>query len=446
MRVMIDGYALGMPQGTGLTRHALELAGALFDIPGVLPSVLFGVDAQAVPRAVFSAMVLQRLMTQPRHPLSRLPLLDASVILSHAAMAQVSSLMGVARVKRIHIEPGDLLLDTAIPLSSFDGLYNFSRLFDSAFSIAALTGRPLTVECSSQDAVPDLLHVTHPVPIRLKHVPTVTTVHDLIPITFPQSTQVHLGRYSRIVGAALKDSELICCVSEYAAQTVSRIFQIPERRLAVVYQSVDLTTEAKALSPEFVRSALAAHELEPGGYAVFTGAVEPKKNVDRLLTAHALSGTPLPLVVMGPRGWLSEHVEARMADARMEAKKRAGAAPVIRIPYLDRLSQLAILSQAKFLCFPSLAEGFGLPILEAMQLGVPVITSNHTGCGEIAGEAAFTVDPQNTLRLADAIHQLSSDDRTCKTLASMGQAQAMKFSKARYAERLHGAYLRALGG
>jgi len=439
LKILIDGFALGIRQGTGLTRHAIETLGAL-DSLGYRRDLLLGTPVPRVPDTVLPAAVLQGLLAGPQAGLLQTPLKSLPAIawaIGRNLLAPPgahASTMRCLRPAREHLS-----IDAAVELYAFDTIYNSNGLFRAAFAWASLTGRKLRTGFPDAQQAPDIFHCTSPVPIQVTGIPRVTTVHDLIPLTLPQSTQVPLRGYYKIMKASLKDCAAVCCVSQHTAREVAAFFAIPEDRLFVTYQAVDVDSYRGQLSGDFVEARLREYGLEPGGYLLFNGAVEPKKNLDRLLSAYVQSGVQLPLVVLGPGGWQHRATEARMAGMKNGVKQR-----VVRIKYLDRLSQLAVLRGARCLCFPSLAEGFGLPVLEAMSLGVPVITARRPALLEVAGDAALTVDPKSTEELAAALRQLATDDPACRELAARGQAQAAKFTRQRYAERLEAAYSRAL--
>ena len=442
LRIMVDGFALGIKNGTGLTRHAIETLIAIDEIGFSRDLVLGAPAALGTNDKILPAVVCQHLLTGQQKGLLESNLTDFIDIALALAQHSIATIGGRAhKMRRLQIFPQHLFLDGPVELSHFDNIYNSRSFFLTAFAWGSLTGRNLRVTIPSDHPTADIFHCTSPIPIKVSGVPKVTTIHDLIPLTMPQSTKVPLRSYYQILKASLRECAAVCCVSQETAREVSAFFSIPEDRLFVTYQSVDLSTHRELLNENFVRSTLREYELEPEGYLLFNGAVEPKKNLDRLITAYFQSDVSLPLVVLGPQGWLSTATEQRMTKLK-NGKKQS----IIRIPYADRLSQLAIMRGAGCLCFPSLTEGFGLPVLEAMSLGVPVITSTRPALQEIAGDAALAVDPKSITELSNAITQLMTDDSARKDFSTRGLKQASLFTKQRYAERLKTAYTYARGG
>jgi glycosyltransferase involved in cell wall biosynthesis len=174
----------------------------------------------------------------------------------------------------------------------------------------------------------------------------------------------------------------------------------------------------------------------PGRFLLVCGTVEKRKNIARLLDAYRQSGVEMSLVIAGPDGWGAE-----------DLLRQIGSTPgVIRLPYLDRAAMRALIGHARTLIMPSLAEGFGLPVAEAMALGTPVVTSDRGALAETAGGAALAVDPEDIAGLATALRRLASDDALYATFASAGLVNAARFTPARFAERLTRAYAMVMAG
>ena len=189
--------------------------------------------------------------------------------------------------------------------------------------------------------------------------------------------------------------------------------------------------------------------LDRGEFYLFIGALEPKKNVVRLIDAYAASGSRRPLVIAGGQGWQNEADQERMRDPRFSGYRFADSTlskfeRVRRISYLPFNQLVALMRSARALLFPSLFEGFGLPVLEAMSLGTPVMTSNVTSLPEVAGDAALLVDPRDVSAMAAAIRRLDGDGDLLAELSARGRMQAAGFGMAQYQARLQGVYDRVL--
>ncbi len=285
-------------------------------------------------------------------------------------------------------------------------------LFAEAQAHFDLHGRPLRL---TVDGPPGLMHWTYPVPLRLDGWRNIYTVHDLIPLTRPDLTTISGRRHRRLLAAILAHAHRLLAVSEAGRAELVATLGIDPARIGNCWQAADPLPGTQSLLP-------------PGGFYLFCGTVEPRKNIARLAEAHALSGTRRPLVVVGPA-----------ADAALEAMLDARPL-VVRLPWQAPATLFAWMRDARALLFPSLAEGFGLPIAEAMMLGTPVMTSDLGAQAEVAGGAALAVDPRDTAAMAAAIARLDADDALAAGLSAAGRARAAFFAPAAYAARLDAFY------
>jgi len=278
--------------------------------------------------------------------------------------------------------------------------------------------RPLKVRLPGP---PGIMHWTYPVPLAAIGWHNLYTVHDVIPLRRPDLTHIDGRRYGRMLTRLAECAARFIAVSETARDEIVRVIGCPADFVIDCSLAVDATPADPAILPE---------ALTPGGFLLVCGTVEKRKNVARLLEAYRASKLSLPLVIAGPDGWGAAEIAPLLA-----------ATPgTIRLPYLDRPTLRALIGHARALVMPSLAEGFGLPVAEAMALGTPVVTSNQGALAETAGGAALAVNPEDTARLATALHRLAEDDALCAALAAAGRRNAGRFTPARFAERLTRAY------
>ncbi|MFT8643696.1 glycosyltransferase family 4 protein [Gluconacetobacter sp.] len=275
-------------------------------------------------------------------------------------------------------------------------------------------------------APPDIMHWTYPLPIRLEGARNVVTVHDAVPLTHPDLTGIDSERFRRLMMRLAESSDVIVTVSETARQDIITQCGIAPSRIHNLYQAV-------TFSEDELRQARAARPPAPPGYFVHVGRVERRKNICRLVAAHARSGTRRPLVLIGPDG-----------DDRPDYAPFVGDTPVIRLPWSDRATLIRTMQDAHALLFPSLAEGFGIPIIEAMLLGTPVLTARGGATGEIATkDAAILVDPLDVSAIAEGIRVLDGwgeNDPARLALIARGAARATRFSPDAYLDRLRGFY------
>ncbi|GBQ39868.1 glycosyl transferase family 1 [Komagataeibacter saccharivorans] len=278
--------------------------------------------------------------------------------------------------------------------------------------------RPLRL-CGGQP--PAIMYSTYPLPFLVDDAINVVTIHDLIPLTHPELTGIDRTFMEKLLRRQVALADVVVTVSETVRQQIVDMFHVPADRIFNLYQPVSITdVERRAME--------ATPAIAPAGCFLFIGRVEARKNIERLVAAHALSGTARPLVIMGPDG-----------DDQPDFTPRTPRQQIIRIPWCSRESLLRTLRDAHALLFPSLAEGFGLPIIEAMALGVPVLTSRGGATGEIAGDAALLVDPLDTGDITQgiaALDRMTADTAQWQQMVARGHSQAERFSPAAQIERM----------
>lgn len=274
---------------------------------------------------------------------------------------------------------------------------------------------------------PEVMHWTYPAPLFVVGAKNLYTIHDLIPLTNPELTPIPRARHTAILEEIAQHAHRIVTVSDAVRALVIEHLGIPETRVVNTLQAIETPLQADPPLPNGLRS---------GRYFFFCGRVERRKNLDRVAHALALSKSSLPLVIVGPE------VEG---EQQLEAELRAFT-QVIRLPWMPRPELIGMMRRARALLFPSLAEGFGLPIAEAMTLGCPVLTSNRGAAAEIAAGSALLVDPLDVDAIAKAIEKLDRDDALCTSLRAAGFVRGRQFTPGVYARRLRALYADALAG
>ena len=293
---------------------------------------------------------------------------------------------------------------------------------------------------------PDIFHASHAVPLAVKGCPNIYTIHDLVPLRLPHTTLDDKKHVYRLLTKLARTADHIVTVSEYSRQDIIRELGVDEKRVTNTYQAVDVPAEVLARSKDEIATELhALFGLEFREYFLFCGAIEPKKNVSRLIDAYAASGTKYPLILAGGGGWQNDgdlrKIDAeRFVNFRIDGGVVRRERQVQRLEYLPRDQLMALIRGARALLFPSIYEGFGLPVVEAMLLGTPVVTSNVSSLPEVAGDAALLVDPYSTEAISRAIVALDQDDDLCRDHSQRGQVQAQKFSADAYDGRLSALY------
>lgn len=278
----------------------------------------------------------------------------------------------------------------------------------------------------------DLYHgpdfVLPPLGRRLRKV---VTVHDLAFLDYPQYAIASLAAYLlKVVPETIDAADVVCTVSQEVSRTLIKHFHTPARKLVVIPNGVN-TYFRRVTDPVLLNATRHKYSLKhPLVLAVST--LEPRKNHAGLIRAFYKAQKekhgPAMLAIAGGKGWLYEETEQLVQELRLEKKVR----------FLGRVSDLELItlySLADVFAFPSFAEGFGVPPLEAMACGAPVVTSNTTSLPEVVGDAALMVDPHDTGALAKAINRIIGDKQLQEDLRRKGNERVTHFTWDRSARR-----------
>lgn len=251
----------------------------------------------------------------------------------------------------------------------------------------------------------------------------VATIHDLSPLRFPErySAQVRVT-LKRGALRAVREAALIICPSWATAVEVEALLDVDPARLRIVPQGVAMPDTAG--SDDGAAAQLAERGIKPP-YVLWIGTQEQRKNVHAVLDAFngvAASHPGLTLVLHGPHGWLG----AEVADGI--ERRGIGDRTVVSEGSLDRPLLAELYARAEAFVFPSLYEGFGLPVVEAMACGTPVVTSNQSALPECVGDAGLLVDPLDHHAIADALARVLDDDALAEELSESGRTRAATFT------------------
>lgn len=317
-------------------------------------------------------------------------------------------------------------------------------LFEIAYARFAYLNRFTTVTMPDP---PEIMHWTYPVPVRMEGTRNVYTIHDLVPLKLPQTTLDNKSYHYRLVDRCIREADHICTVSESSRNDIISMFDVGPEKVTNTYQSSPVPAEILCGSQEddfaIVRDLFG---LKPRGFFLFFGAMDPKKNIDRIIEGYLTSRSALPLVIVSARDWgMKSETTVIGADGGLYGRKIDK--QIVRLDYLPRSTLFRLARAAKAVLFPSLYEGFGLPALESIQLGTPVISSNVSALPEVVGDAGLLVDPYSAEAIAGAIRAIESDAELYTRLQAAAPAQAEQFSDYAYQGRLAGLYLKmGLGG
>lgn len=428
-RVGIDGFNLALSRGTGVATYARTLSHCLTDM-GHKVDVLYGMNISrrtslALREVIFFDSLDQEHIARRPKPFSRRWIDDRRAEWSGHAAVDVPMSSRVESRGFLHRMP------------SYDRILNVPALFRIATQHYKRTRRFLTI--TIPDA-PAIMHWTYPLPIRLRGAKNVYTIHDLVPLRLPHTTLDDKGYHYRLIGDLAAQADALCTVSDASRRDILAFYPKAEPRVFNSYQS--FRPNATALARGSFESALeldGLFGLQEDGYFLFFGSLEPKKNIGRMIEAFLATQTTRPLVLVGAMAWKSEN-ELRFLKRGTESGR------IIHLEYLPEPVLMNLIGSARAVLFPSLTEGFGLPVLEALSFGTPVLTSREGALPEVAGDSAVFVDAYDTASISAGIRWLDEDDAGCDMLRAAGPAQATKFDMAAYQKRLAEMYHSILFG
>ena len=302
-----------------------------------------------------------------------------------------------------------------------------SLIFQAQFSLGLLKNRI------------DVYHEPNYLAFRFPG-PSVITVHDLSWIRHPEThPKQRLAAMGRHFPRSLERASAILTDCNFVKQELVETFGLSPERVTPVLLGV--SPDFFPRTPAECNAFLADHGLAHGQYVLSVGTLEPRKNIPALIDAYSVLPADLqqrfPLVLVGMRGWLTSGLEARM-------KPLVERGVIKPLGYVADEMMPLIYSGAAAFVFPSLYEGFGLPPLEAMACGTPVISSRSSSLPEVVGDAGVLVDPLNVDALAESLHRVLEDRAFAELLAQQGVQRAAGFSWKKTAAETIAVYRRVL--
>jgi alpha-1,3-rhamnosyl/mannosyltransferase len=272
--------------------------------------------------------------------------------------------------------------------------------------------------------------------------PIVITVHDLSHVRYPETHPAERVRaMNKFLPRAIEMASEIIVDSHFVKGEVVNHFRVDPRKVHAIHLGVGDDFSQRPV--DVVRDALAGFGLTHKSYIFAVGTLEPRKNLIQAIDAYVglpeTIRTSTPLVIAGMKGWLSGDIEARLRKHEERGEVRwLGYVPARILPMLY--------SGASMLVYPSLYEGFGLPVLEAMASGIPVITSNRASLPEVAGDVGFAVDPHDVEALRACMRSLIEDNEEATRRGAMGIARARQFTWQACAQQTLVVYRKAIDG
>ncbi len=244
---------------------------------------------------------------------------------------------------------------------------------------------------------------------------SVVTVHDLAIYEHPEWFPEKQGFSTKVVvPKSLNKADEIIAVSKSTQKSIKKLFSLDSQ---VIYEGFDKDKEVSEQTIKRIKNKFGIKDK----FVFYVGTIEPRKNIARAIKAFDnLNPKGYQLVIAGGKGWNYEDV--------FQAIKNSKSGRIKYLNYISHQEKIALLQSAQCFVFPSLWEGFGLPVLEAMSLGTPVITSNISALPEVVGEAALLVDPKKISSFEGALKKLINSDKLQAELSKKGKIQSKKFS------------------
>lgn len=313
----------------------------------------------------------------------------------------------------------------------FFPLYRYKRFLPLTYS-------QLLVSAVYESEKLDLLHLTvDSLPYIYRGKSTIT-VHDLAifkhPELFPSQIIANLNLYAKaLFPKSLKRSDKIIAVSENTKKDLIELFKVPSEKIKVIYEGTGQQSEAEIqkIVSQKADSIIEQFKINRP-YLLFLGTIEPRKNLillvksfgDLLRNSDFFQG--FQLVIAGAKGYRHQDVFREIKKVNQDHK--SGFPPIKYVGYVDKTAKYALMSRAACFVFPTLYEGFGLPIVEAMSLGTPVITSRVSSVPEITEDSAILINPTDQKEMTSAISGLLKDKNLQEELRQKGFRQSKKFS------------------
>jgi len=288
----------------------------------------------------------------------------------------------------------------------------------------------------------NIFHGNFYLPPMKKGVNGIITIYDM---SFFDCPEFHTKATQRFRSKVLKSHYIaskIVTISDFSKSEILKYINIPEEKIEVIYPGVSLPTEVKLKRNE--DDILKKYSLSKK-YILYVGTIEPRKNLEGLIKAYKLLlsddkyKNKYDLVIVGKLGWKYETFFKTLENLDLQDKvKRLGYIPDEELP--------AIYKHTSLFVYPSIYEGFGLPVLEAMAYGVPVITSNISSLPEVAGDAALLINPYNYKEIRDGIADILSTEQLKSQLIARGKDRVKKFPWRKTAEKTLEIYKKVYNG
>lgn len=417
VNVLVDGYNLELEKGTGVKTYGLTLIEALKFLDANV-NVLFSRKRKSSKDLILrQALFFDREQKDNFEKFSLIKDLSKLAIKGFRVKAKIISL---DRLKVLTPKNNDFI--NLVGILNVENCYKLTYIIYKKFNLKTKIIPPKKI---------DVWHATYPLPIKIKNAKKITTIHDLIPLKLPYTTLDDKKYFYRNIQDSLRDSAIILVPSQNTKNDILDIFEVNPDKIIVLYEAIKI--KPLYIEEGKITVVLKRFKLTYKNYILFVGNIEPRKNIGRLIDAYTLIKTEKPLVIVGRKAWLWEN---EISNKELEN--------VIFLDYVSDEDLRYLYAGAYCFVFPSLYEGFGLPVLEAMAFGCPVITSNVASLPEVGGDAVIYVNPYDVMDIRDKIASLLDNSQQATNLSNAGRERAKLFGIDSYIKKLYEVYSHVL--
>lgn len=272
--------------------------------------------------------------------------------------------------------------------------------------------------------------IYHSFDLRLPHKikgKSIMTIYDLIPFLFPGLCKnINSKYFYNYMKSNAERADIIITISEYSKKEIIKLLKISEEKIKIVPAGIDILKYSKNNSMHEIKNIIDKYKL-PSKFILYLGALEPRKNIPNIILGFSKYkeervDSDIKLVIAGKKAWQYENIFKTYELSKYKKD-------IIFTDYIDEKDKVILYKMAKLFIFPSLYEGFGMPVLEAMASGTPVITSNNSSLPEVVGEAGILVNPNSIIEISRAIAKiLDGEEDYINDLIAKGKEQAKKFT------------------
>lgn len=426
INVLIDGYNLELIQGTGIKTYGISLIKALTSLEA-------NVDILCSRYTNTTNSILSEVL------FFDIPGINNKLLLAKNMILAASQQFYQAK----KIPNSDFVIKHNADLVIFDYLLKSGEIFSTndCFRVANNLYKLLQINTKINiNKKIDIWHTTYPLPIKINNAKKITTIHDLIPLKLPYTTLDDKTFFFKNIRNSIQDSTAIITISENTKKDILDCFDVNPDKIHITYQPIIDNSLTVTDSEDEIDKYLNKYQISYKKYILFVGSIEPKKNVGRLIDAYSGLDTDMQLIIVGKKAWLWEEEISKLKITFNELFPTK----IKLLEFVSKTDLLYLYKGAFCFVFPSLYEGFGLPPLEAMSFGCPVITSNVSSLPEICGDAALYIDPYDSVDIRNGIETLINNSHLRIQLSEAGKERVKLFNMENYVKKLYEVYAKVL--